>query len=501
MPVTDLNPEHEKYLPQWRRIQDVMDGEDAVRSRGETYLPKINVKQEDADYAAYNARACFFNGTKRTAEAMTGFIFRKPPTITTTMKKDFTEDVDMRGATLAGYCRKVTFAASSKGRAGTLIDFFTPPRGSEEKARPYLSFYAAEDILNWNVSRVRGRMALSLLVLREWVTDTDDDGFLLTAKQRWLVFRLTEVGVTRQTWSAQTPQDHPDKGGPVADPGAAPDGPPVPVTRQGTQLREIPFVFHNSDEPGACVSAPPLNDIATVNIHLFHASAELANARHACATPTPIAIGFKAGNQKLYVGSTHAWCSDEVGATAMYLEPQGNGLESLSEAQKECLQMMASLGARLIEPPSKDAEAFETVQLKASAETSTLARINILTSEGLSEVLQWVSWWDNPGVENREEFRDKEFVALNADYVSARLTFQELAALVAARQQDQISWETYFFNLQRGEMYPEGTKPEEELKLIKATPAMPPVSGLDENGNPIHGAPPPPPPDPPPPAK
>lgn len=493
MPVSDCHPSYHKYRVQWERIQDVMDGEDAVRKRGALYLPKIHSQQEDADYLAYSNRATFFNATKRTGEAMTGFIFRKPPTIVTKMDEAFTEDVDMRGATMEGYCRKVTTAASSKGRGGTLIDW------NEAEARPFLSFYAAEDIINWRVSRIAGRMALTLLVLREWETKLDGDGFAVESNEIWIVFRLTERGetaeCTMEKWRASAPQDPRGEKKSQPDPGATKFEGPTSVDRTGTPLDEIPFVFHNSDEPGAEVSVPPLNDIATVNVHHFQASAELANARHVCAVPTPWAVGF--GDGMKYLGSSFAWTTDTIGAECGFLEPSGNGLESLKAACEEKEAMMAALGARLIEPPKKDAEAYETVQLRASAETSTLARINLLTAEGLSEVMQWVEWWATPGAKDRKEFLNKAYVQLNADYVSARLTSEELSALVAARQQDLISWETFFFNMKRGEMYPEGVKPEEELKLIKATPAMPPISGLDADGNPIPGAPPPEPPAPP----
>ena len=482
MPVSDKHPAYDKFRAQWQRIQDVLDGEDAVKDRGEEYLARI-YKATDEEYGAYRLRAGFFGATRRTWEAMAGFIFRKPPTIKTKLDKSVTEDVDMKGATLAGYCRKVTGAACGKGRAGTLIDW------NEKENRPFLSFYAAEDIINWNITRINGRMALTLLVLREWDNSVGGDGFMMEAKEQWLVFRLTDAGVTREVWQANTPGDGLNKQDTPA-PGAVVTIAAAPITRRSDALTDIPFVFHNSDEPGACVSVPPLADISSVNIHHYQASAELENARHACATPTPYAIGFGNDDTKLYLGTSYAWTTPNLGATCGFLEPQGNGLPSLEKSLEEKERQMAALGARLIEPPKKDAEAFETVQLRASAETSTLAKIGLLTSEGLSEVLQWVEWWAGT-VKDREDLRDITFVALNSDYASARMTPQELTALVASWQQGAISQDTFFFAMQRGEMYPEGRTLEEERRLIEKFPAMPGVSGLDEDGNPIHGAPPP----------
>jgi hypothetical protein len=487
MPVSDTHPLYDKFRPQWQRIQDVIDGEDAVKEAADTYLPKISSKQTPTAYAAYKSRACFFGATRRTREAMTGFIFRKPPTVETSMEALFTEDCDMRGTTLEGYCRKVTTAACGHGRGGTLIDYFTPPEGSDEKPRPYLSFYDALDITNWAVGRIGGRMCLTLLVLREWVTDPAADEFAAASKQRWIVLRLTGAGVTRQEWVSTAAQD-PTKPASAKNPPGARESPPVVVHRRGIPLMEIPFVFHNSEAPGPDPQTPPLGDIATLNIHHYNASAELQNARFMCAMPTPWAAGYEA-DDKLVLGTTQAWVTANVGATCGYLEPSGNGLPSLEKSLEEKERQMAALGARAIEAPKKDAEAEETVRLKASAETSTLARIGLLTSEGLSEIMQWVEWWNGFEAE-RTVFLNKAYVELNKDFVSAKLTPQELTAYVGAWQQGAMSFDTFFKLMEKGEMYPEGHDMEAELEAIAANPALPPVSGFDAEGNPIQGNPP-----------
>src|SRR5437899_2352661 len=78
MSVNETHPDYDFTLPEWIRARDVLAGEDAVKSGGEKYLPRLDSQTED-EYCAYRKRAAFFNGTARTADGYVGLIFRRPP--------------------------------------------------------------------------------------------------------------------------------------------------------------------------------------------------------------------------------------------------------------------------------------------------------------------------------------------------------------------------------------------------------------------------------------
>ena len=67
MPVNSTHSDYDANLPAWLRARDVIAGEDAVKSAGVRYLPRLD-SQTDEEYAAYKERAAFFNATARTAE-------------------------------------------------------------------------------------------------------------------------------------------------------------------------------------------------------------------------------------------------------------------------------------------------------------------------------------------------------------------------------------------------------------------------------------------------
>ncbi len=469
MPVDTYHPQAAAALDVWARVRDCLAGERAVKSKGPAYLPKLT-EQEQADYESYLDRALFFNATGRTAEAMTGLLFRKPPEQDLDASFDaFITDADMRGNPFVGYARKVAGEAASVGRGGTLIDW------SEAESRPYAAFYMAEDVINWQEERRGGRVMLTRLVLRETIpTPKADDPFVCDAVIQYRELFMGESGVEVAIWKKGEDGKF-----------AVAENPPM--TRKQERLKEIPFVFHNADEPGPAVGRCPLSDLAAVNISHFRTSADLENGRHICGLPTPYAFGMSTNDdegkpQKFYLGASAAWTSTNAQAKAGFIEFTGQGLGALEKAAEEKEKQMAALGARLIEPPKKDAEAYETVQLRATSEASTLARIGLLTTEGLVQILAWASWWMGTAATPKDAAEGIVF-ALNKDFVSAAITPEMLTAIVAARQANLISAETMFFNLQRGEFYPDGHTVEDEADMIETNPPMPAPLPINPNTN------------------
>src|SRR5512143_3019740 len=169
MPVDSTHPVYDANVPSWLRARDVIAGEDAVKSAGVRYLPRLD-SQTDDEYAAYKTRASFFNAAARTADGYVGLICRREPTLTLPDKSAgvgralaaFVEDADMLGNSMASYSKNVIGEVIVVGRAGTLVDW-----EDEVEHRAYTVLYTAEQIVNWRTERVNGRNVLTLVVLKE----------------------------------------------------------------------------------------------------------------------------------------------------------------------------------------------------------------------------------------------------------------------------------------------------------------------------------------------
>jgi hypothetical protein len=134
MPVNSTHPEYDANAAAWSRARDVLAGEDAVKTAGEKYLPRLD-SQSDDDYNAYRARAAFFNASARTADGFVGLVCRRPPFIkvpdpSSSIGKalgEFVNDADMLGTPLGGYGQAIVSEVIAVGRAGTLVDWEGEP--------------------------------------------------------------------------------------------------------------------------------------------------------------------------------------------------------------------------------------------------------------------------------------------------------------------------------------------------------------------------------------
>lgn len=464
VPGINTHPEYDFSLDEWEMIRDVLGGSRHVKARGERYLPRLH-EQDDQDYANYRDRALFFNGTKRTATAMVGLLLRKTPEFKLSAEVEkLTKDTDLRGTTLGDYIKEVAENVCGIGRCGTFIDW------SSAESRPYLSFYRAEDIIDWEEKRVDGRMRLTALTLREITWEHDDKSgaanptrthvAVQTFRKYRLVDGILEVVEARSIDNGTVEEK------------------PIEIKHRGKALSFIPFIFHTPAGNRSEVSPSPLADIAEINVSHYRTSADLENGRHMAGLPTLYAAGFDAGT-KLVVGSSHAWISENTDAKAGFIEFTGQGLTPLKEALTEKQEQMAALGARMLEVKSADAEAFETVQLRSNAEQASLTIISGAISATMSAALQHLAWWFSLPDRSPTDFEDTDHIILSTDFVGMKLSPQALTALTAAYQSAAISSETYFYNLAQGEMFKDDWTLEDERRAIEQTPPTmaPPAPG------------------------
>lgn len=464
MPVDTQHAEYSAMKSKWQRCRDTLSGQDAVHLRGDEYLPKLK-EQEEADYDAYKKRAVFFNATSRTVEALVGMIFRKQPVVELPPAMDpIKEDATLSAIPLPTFAQKAMYEVIGLGRVGILVDFprmaEVPKTLAEAEAmgnRPYLTYYTAENIINWRFGRVRNVYQLVQVVLQEKNREPTDE-FVDEEVTRYRVLSLKTGVYTQQLWRKATSGELKDSiDGFIAEPAFAP-------MVNGKQLSRIPFFLVGSDGPTTETDDPPMIDLVDVNLSHYRTTADYEHGAHFCGLPTPCVSGYvkEKQDQKLYVGSTHAWIFPRPETKAYYLEFGGQGLTSLATLRAEKEQHMAALGARMLQPEKAAAEAEQTVLARASGELSVLGAMAQGLSRAMTGALELCrDWWGTGG--------DVSF-ELNTDYVPAQMTAPELTALVAAWQQGAISKETLFQNLKRGEVISEDTTFEEEDAAIGDEP-------------------------------
>src|SRR5512137_1588064 len=399
MPVNRTHPDYDASAVEWSRARDVLAGEDAVKAGGEKYLPRLD-SQTDEEFAAYVQRASYFNASARTSEAYLGLMFRRPPFVKLPdggagvgrALKTFENDADMLGTSLAGYAKMVVGDVVGVGRAGSLVDW-----EEEAEQRAYVSFYRAEQIINWRVERVSGRNVPTLIVLQE-ATSEDGDEFEPAVREQIRVLRLVtdEEGrpfcrvdlwqpkVIERSWLGFRGKGKTEW---VLVDSRVP-------RRLGKPLPLIPFVFHRPRHSWPDVDRGPSEAIIAVNLDHYRLDADFKHGLHFTALPTAWVSGFDKGAW-LRIGSSSAWVSETPGATAGFLEFTGQGLTTFERAMDRDEKLMAVLGSRMLEDMKKVGETATAIELRQAGEYSILSNVALSLSDSMTQVLRWIYWWNS----------------------------------------------------------------------------------------------------------
>lgn len=444
-----VNHEHKQYCEYadlWKKCRVVTEGEEAVKKERTKYLPMLT-DQSTTDYDAYLMRAMFYEATGRTLQGLVGALHHKAPTlIDPTGKTDmkFFDDLVPNFMPFKSFLRDISEETLVTGRIGILVDVPKDTVGG----KPFIVSYCAEDIINWRTRWYEGKEVLDLVVLQE--QDQQVGEFETVCETQWRVLRMNQA---KQYEQLVYKQDAKTKAFFVVE------GPIVP-TITGVPLDHIPFYFINCGGTTSYCYRPPLLALVNVNLSHYRNSADLEHGRHYTGLPTAWVAGFEGTDKNpLMLGSSKAWVSNNPQARAGFLEFTGQGLKTLETALETKEELMAVLGARLLEAPKNVAESADNQMVRRSAENSVISNIAETISEGMTKVCKEAARWMRLD-------DSKVSVEIPKEYLDMPIDAQLLGQLMAGLQGGTLSYDTWFYNMKRMKVVPDGRTQEEELNLI-----------------------------------
>jgi hypothetical protein len=167
-----------------------------------------------------------------------------------------------------------------------------------------------------------------------------------------------------------------------------------------------------------------------------------------------------------------AWVSEDPQARCGFLEFTGTGLGAIVTALTKLETQMAVMGARMLEEQKKAAEAAETVAMRYSGDTATISDIVTSVEQGIIKIIDLLGVW--------LKIDAKTEVRMNRDFVSQKLSSQDITALLQAYNGGGISLETFLYNLSVGEVLPADRTIEMEKELISEGLAGVTEEGIEE---------------------
>lgn len=430
-PVETKHAKYVERLPQWTKCRDAFEGEDQIKSKGVSYLPKLK-GQTDEDYRAYKHRALFYSITGKSVSALVGMATSKMP------KVEYPDSMDhyFKGTVPTQFGEIYATALSEillQSRVGILVDM--PSDGGD----PYPINYVAEDIINWRTDE-RGNTIM--VVLREEYDKIIDD-YTVDVEYRYRELRFDDSGEYVQVIHYPNEPERQEVYRPTVN---------------GRALTRIPFVVIHPQGIGFVDQKPLMLDIANINISHYLSSADLEHGRHFTGLPTPVLIGADSDSD-LYIGSTKFLVIPDKGGDAKYLEFTGQGLQSLEKAMSEKQSLLASMSARLLDNSSRGSESEDAVKLRYMSETASLTTIVQAISIALNEVYKWIA-------EIIREDADSVKITLDTDFMETSMSANEMSAMFDGYFKGAVSVETLVYNLRKGRRLDPLRSDEDEIESI-----------------------------------
>lgn len=463
--VTGPNVDHvrreiQELFRHYELIQDCIDGEQAVKDKREFYLPVPNPDDnagkrnwKNPRYESYLLRAVFYNATKRTLKGLVGQIFMRDPLVKVpTAMQVIVDDSNGAGIDLTQTAKMAAAQVIAFGRSGIFTDYPSTD-GIATKAdiqngniRPTVTLYSPWRIINWRTIPQGGKQLLSLVVLQEEYCCADD-GFKQDMATQYRVLALVNGAYVQYIY--QRPNN------------SASWQPVVtinPTDGSGKPMNTIPFMFIGSENNDPMPDAPPLYDLASLNISHYRNSADYEEGCFLCGQPTLIMTGLDENWVQNVLKGTVAIGSRSAiplpaNATAELLQAASNTM--IFEAMQHKEKQMTSLGAKLVEQQQVQRTATEA-NIDETSETSTLASSAQNVAVAIKQALVWAAQYMNLP-ENEIDF------SLNTEFDLVSMSAQDRAQLLKEWQSGGIAWEEYRENLHRAGI---ATMEDDKAKLL-----------------------------------
>ncbi|EJA5988800.1 DUF4055 domain-containing protein [Salmonella enterica] len=414
------HPAYSEFLPEWQMVGDCVDGERAVKKQREKYLPHPgdegqNSEQDRERYKAYLKRAPFINATGRTLTGLIGIAFNKPVKIQLSGKLTAIEsDADGEGQPLTQLIRDALSQNLQRGRAGILSDYTSGGTQTVATAgRPVIRLFTAKQIINWRVTNNK----TSLVVLHYQEPVNDPDSFELIMKDLWLELRLINGLAMSRKWQESDEGIQANEWVELKDAG-------------GKRLEELPWAWIGAVNNDHTPDAPPLADIAYINIKHYQAEADIAEIAHTVGQPT-IAISevsqqWVDKNLKgVKVGARNGLMLPVGGKLSMVQAEDRNLPITVAERREK---QMAMLGAKLVERNTSARTATQASD-EAQTDNSVLSLCAGNVEQAVNRALSFAVAFAGSG---------EGQIELNKRYELSQLDSASLTAMMAMVQSGQM---------------------------------------------------------------
>lgn len=455
--LTEKHPSYSEFTLDWIQCRDCYAGSRRIKFKNTVYLPATSGMVQDGypnpqsigglAYDAYIKRAYYPNFFKEAVVTAIGMIHSEDAEIS--LPRRMADIRSSEGETMLELLRRINEEQLKVGRVGLFLDL--PVSGSDV---PYVTTYAPERIINWNVDDGK----LLMVVLDETDFELRQDGFSWESIEKYRVLRRGPP------YSFAVYEEADIKS-------FSEDDLKSPSIR-GRTLGEIPFVFINSQDLLALPDAPPLMDLSELCLTIYRGEADFRQNLFMQGQDTLVIIGGTNDDQDQVRTGAGSMISVPMQGDAKFIGVTSDGLEEQRLSLKEDRLRAGSMGAQSIDTVSRERESGASLNVRMGARTASLNQLVKAGAGGLEKVLKMAAVWmgENP---------DEVSITPNEEFGEFPLTGQSMVEMQTAKNLGFPISRKSLHEVARDKGLTRMTFEQEEV-LISSDPP-PPVTGGDRS--------------------
>lgn len=390
MSITSKHADYEKHIKTWEKLDDVCDGQEVIKGKGEAYLPKPALFTSKNDpkgsdrYKEYLMRAIFPGVTSRTLASHIGLAFGKTPVFNRPDDLEYLDrNADGAGRSIYQVSQRAMRLINRNYRCGVYVDHpnVEPSRNrAEDKTKgayPMIHIIKAAAVEDWDYIIVGNQKKLSYIKIHETVKERD--GFSLSTIEQYRLLWLKVVD-GRFVYVVEVHKKN-DKGEWYLDQTS------TPTDYDGNTWDYIPFTFCGAIDNSEEIDTAPLYELAEIELSYYRSSADVEESAFIVGQPT-LCFPNITSEQYAMVKESGASVGSRTGipTDGKFIQAEKNGLAY--ERMQDKWDQMKELGARLIEVGSANKTA-EQAGNENSIQHSVLSLVAANISEAISMALRW----------------------------------------------------------------------------------------------------------------
>lgn len=448
---------HQEMCPYWDAIEAVRGGTQKLLELGEVYLPKEPMEDDEAYSRRLNRAVLGFTPWYvRLVAGMTGTVFRKPvvmPEQVPTELEAQLKDLTLKGDGIDAVAAEWFESGADYNYAGMLIDYpdteglQTRRDERDRQVRPYWVLYPGSKILDIEYSQQGSVRKVSFVRLQQFVKEAvEGSEFEKELIEQVLVYDLVPTPEGTRCRYRIFRQDE--------------NGDEVLHKEGFMSLDEVPFVVFAVDKKNDMAIAPPMTQIANLNLKHYQLSGDLDHSLHIGHVPRLFIFGMKASDLGDLGSTSEAVCIPDPEARVEWVVAPITSYDALQGRIEKCELQMASLALAAMHAQKNVGESADAKRLDRAQSDSILSQMAIAFQTALNQAL---------AIHCKYLGIDPIEVQIPRDFDATQITSDMVRALADVVNTGRLTTETFLRILHRGELgFPDGWTVEDEVERLAA---------------------------------